>query len=47
MCVLIVAITLGKLVTTLEGGGGGEKSVWTPLSNTVELEERITNVLLK
>ena len=29
------------------GGGGAKKSVWTPSSNTVELEERITNLLLK
>ena len=31
------------------GGGGGvaKKSVWTPSSNSVELEERIMNLLLK
>ena len=29
------------------GGGGGGKSVWTPSSNTLELEERVTNLLLK
>ena len=29
------------------GGGGAKKSVWTPSSNNVELEERITNLLLK
>ena len=30
------------------GGGGGRKSVYeTPSFNTIELEERITNLLLK
>ena len=33
--------------TRLCEGGGAKKSVWTPSSNSVELEERITNLLLK
>ena len=37
-CIFIIIIT---------GGGEAKKSVWTPSSNTVELEERITNLLLK
>ena len=29
------------------GGGGARKTVWTPSSNIVELNERITNLLSK
>ena len=36
-----------NLISEGGGGGGAKKSVWTPSSNTVELEERIMNLLLK
>ena len=51
-CLPLELITLAEKANmvcyTFDGwGGGAKKSVWTPSSNTVELEERITNLLLK